>query len=93
MMPHEIKTQPCLDCGGTMRYGHGDDILGYGGHERVIKTLGWWCNGCGEAIFMGAPLVTHEKALQELKAEIDGAMAPNRSRVPGGAWDESMKSG
>lgn len=75
-MPAKAKSQPCPTCGGTMRYRKGDDALEYRGHRRVIKTLGWWCDNCDEAIFTGAPLIAHEKAFLELKAEVDHVMGP-----------------
>ncbi len=43
---------------------------------RTIKTLGWWCTNCDEAILTGDPLVAHEKAFQQFKAEVDGVLGP-----------------
>lgn len=71
------KKQPCPECGGVMRYEKHDDVLTYKGSSRTIKTLGWWCTKCDEAILSGDPLVAHEKAFQELKAEVDGVLAPS----------------
>jgi HTH-type transcriptional regulator/antitoxin MqsA len=76
-MTKAVKTQPCPECGGLMRYEKHDDQLTYKGKSRTIKTLGWWCTQCGEAILTGDPLVAHEKAFQELKAEIDGVLNPS----------------
>lgn len=76
-MPKQAKTQACPECGGTMRYEKHDDVLAYKGHERTIKTLGWWCTKCGEAILSGEPLRAHAKALLELKAEVDEVMSPS----------------
>jgi HTH-type transcriptional regulator/antitoxin MqsA len=59
-----------------MRYEKRDDGLEYKGHRRVIKTLGWWCSRCGEGILTGKPLLAHEKAFQELKADVDRALGP-----------------
>ncbi len=75
-MAHEVKTQPCPECGGLMRYEKHDDVLEYQGHKRTIKTLGWWCTKCGEAILTGDPLVRHERAFLQLKAEVDGVLGP-----------------
>jgi len=41
-----------------------------------LKTLGWWCTKCGEAILEGAALQAREKAFLELKAEVDGVLGP-----------------
>ena len=66
-MATEIKTQACPECGGLMRYEKHDDVLVYKDRSRTIKTLGWWCSKCGEAILTGEPLVAHERAFQPLK--------------------------
>lgn len=70
------KTQPCPECGGEMRYEKHADEVSYLGHVRKIKTLGWWCPTCGEGILDGAALRASEKALLELKAEVDGVLGP-----------------
>ncbi len=75
-MSKAVRTQPCPECGGEMRYEKGDDALEYKGRTRVIKTLGWWCTQCGEAILTGEPLLAHERAFQELKAEVDQVLGP-----------------
>jgi HTH-type transcriptional regulator / antitoxin MqsA len=75
-MAHETQTQPCPECGGLMRYEKHDDVLEYRGRKRTIKTLGWWCTKCDEAILTGAPLVRHERAFLQLKAGVDGVLGP-----------------
>lgn len=75
-MPKHVKTQPCPECGGLMRFEKHDDVLAYKGKSRTIKTLGWWCTSCDEAILTGDPLVAHEKAFLQLKAEVDGVLGP-----------------
>jgi HTH-type transcriptional regulator/antitoxin MqsA len=59
-----------------MRYEKHDDVLEYRDHKRTIKTLGWWCTKCDEAILTGDPLVRHERAFLQLKAEVDGVLGP-----------------
>jgi HTH-type transcriptional regulator/antitoxin MqsA len=71
-----VKTQPCPECGGEMRYEKHDDVLRYLGRTRTIKTLGFWCSKCGEGILTGDALVRHERAFLELKAEVDGVLGP-----------------
>ncbi|HTQ42758.1 MAG TPA: type II toxin-antitoxin system MqsA family antitoxin [Polyangiaceae bacterium] len=77
-MAHETKTQPCPECGGKMRHEKHDDVLEYKGRKRTIKTVGWWCANCGEAILTGDPLIRHEKAFLQLKAEVDGVLGPKQ---------------
>jgi HTH-type transcriptional regulator/antitoxin MqsA len=76
-MPKRAKTQPCPECGGVMRYEKRPEVLEYKGHERTIKTLGWWCDECGEGILSGDALKAHEHAFLEFKADVDGVMGPN----------------
>jgi HTH-type transcriptional regulator/antitoxin MqsA len=59
-----------------MRHGKHDDVLKYQGHERTIRTLGWWCTKCGEGILAGDALKDHETAFFAFKAEVDGVLAP-----------------
>ena len=75
-MGKEAKTQSCPECGGLMRYEKHDDVLAYKERSRTIKTLGWWCTKCEEAILTGDPLVAHEKAFHQFKAEVDGVLGP-----------------
>ncbi len=75
-MAKPTKTQPCPECGGKMRYEKHDDVLEHKGHERTIKTLGWWCTKCGEGILSGDALLAHDKAFRDFKAEVDGVLKP-----------------
>lgn len=77
-MPHKLKTQPCPECAGLMQYEKHDDALEYRAHKRTIKTLGWWCTKCGEAILTGEPLVRHERAFLQFKADVDGVLGPKQ---------------
>jgi HTH-type transcriptional regulator / antitoxin MqsA len=61
----------------TMRWEKHDDVLTYQGHTRTIQSLGWWCTDCDEGILTGAALVAHAKAFANLKAEVDGVLAPD----------------
>ena len=54
-----------------MRYECRDDVLDCRGHQRTIKTLAWWCVGCGEGVLEGAALADSERAYFELMAEVD----------------------
>lgn len=76
-MGKEVRTQACPECGGVMRHEAHRDVLSYKGQERTVKTLGWWCTRCGEAIFAGDALVAHERAFQQLKAEVDEVLGPS----------------
>ena len=70
------KTQPCLECGGEMRQEKRADQVSYLEHTRTLKTLGWWCSTCNEAILDSVALGAREKVYLELKAEVDGVLGP-----------------
>jgi HTH-type transcriptional regulator / antitoxin MqsA len=74
----KVKTQPCPECGGEMRFEKRPEVLSYRGHNKTIQTLGWWCTTCDEGILTGKPLVAHAKAFQSLKAEVDGVLGPKQ---------------
>jgi HTH-type transcriptional regulator / antitoxin MqsA len=77
-MPKQQKTQACPSCGGTMRFERRDDVLVYRDHEKRIKTQGWWCTSCEEAILDGKALRARERAFLELKAEVDEVLGPQQ---------------
>ena len=60
-----------------MRLERRDDMVVYKGHERQLKTRGWWCSKCDEAIFDGKALAARERAFLDLKAEVDGVLSPD----------------
>jgi HTH-type transcriptional regulator / antitoxin MqsA len=72
----KVQTQACPECGGVMKYEKHSDVLTYKGHERTIKTLGWWCTQCGEGILSGEPLLAHARAFQQFKSEVDHVLGP-----------------
>lgn len=74
----KTKIQPCPDCGGEMRYENRADPIEYKGQTRSLKTLGWWCSNCDEAIFSGDALREREVGFLEMKAEIDGVLGPKK---------------
>jgi HTH-type transcriptional regulator/antitoxin MqsA len=60
-----------------MRHERRADEVSYQGHQRKLKTLGWWCAQCGESILEGDALRATERAFLELKAEVDGVLGPS----------------
>lgn len=78
---NRFRTQPCPECGGDMQHERREDALTYKGHTKKVKTLGFWCSSCGEAIFTGDALERRELAFQELKASVDGVLSPTEIRA------------
>lgn len=74
----KTKTQPCPECGGEMRFEKRNDEVEYQGKTRSLKTQGWWCSTCDEAILAGDALREREVVFLELKAEVDGVLGPKK---------------
>src|SRR5579864_9408034 len=91
MPRQEVQTQPCPECGGLMRHEKHDDVLEYRGQKNIIKTLGWWCEKCGEGILTGDALVRHETAFLQLKAQVDGVLGPKEVAATRGVLGLSQR--
>ena len=59
-----------------MRFERRDDLLVYQGHEKRVKTQGWWCAACDEAILDGKALCEREREFVEFKAKVDEVLGP-----------------
>jgi YgiT-type zinc finger domain-containing protein len=66
------KSQLCPTCASVMLHERRDNVIEYRGHFRTIEMLGWWCQGCGEAVFSGEALVAYERERQALRNEANG---------------------
>ena len=75
MIEKKLQTQPCPACGCKMRHKARAETISYKGHERKLRTLGWWCPQCEEGVLSGEALMANELAFQELKADVDGVLA------------------
>lgn len=78
MAREKQKTKTCPECGGSMRFEAREDSVEHRGQRRVFKTAAWWCTSCGEAILDAAALKASERALIELRAEVDGVLLPEQ---------------
>ncbi|MEY4546112.1 MAG: hypothetical protein RL685_2307 [Pseudomonadota bacterium] len=74
----KFPANTCPECGSPMVYETRPDTIEYGGEERVLPMLAWWCTECDEAIFEGQPLADRERAFLELKAEVDEVLSPSQ---------------
>ncbi len=72
----KIKTQPCPECGETMKFGSRTRPLRYRDLEDKIRVTGWWCESCGEGILTGDDLRQYSRALQDLKAKAEKVLPP-----------------
>jgi HTH-type transcriptional regulator/antitoxin MqsA len=72
----KTKTQPCPECGGTMKFGSRTRPLKYRDLEGKVRVKGWWCESCGEGILTGEDLRKYSRALQDLKARAEQVLPP-----------------
>ncbi len=72
----KTKTQPCPECGGTMKFGSRIRPLKYRDLEDKVRVTGWWCESCGEGILTGDDLRKYSRALQDLKAKAEQVLPP-----------------
>jgi len=48
----------------------------YKGHSLEVDMPGWYCEHCGEGVHSGKDMVVSDRALNRLKAEVDGLLLP-----------------
>jgi len=48
----------------------------YKGHALEVDMPGWYCEHCGEGVHSGKDMVVSDRALNRLKAEVDGLLLP-----------------
>ena len=54
--------------------------LSYKGHSADVEMPGWYCEHCGESIHSGKDMAVSDKALNRLKAEVEGLLLPETVR-------------
>jgi len=48
----------------------------YKGHSLEVDMPGWYCEHCGEGVHSGKDMVVSDRALNRLKAEVNGLLLP-----------------
>ncbi|HBJ86098.1 MAG TPA: type II toxin-antitoxin system MqsA family antitoxin [Verrucomicrobiales bacterium] len=48
----------------------------YKGHSIEVEMPGWYCEHCGEGVHTGKDMLVSDRALNRLKAEVDGLLLP-----------------
>jgi HTH-type transcriptional regulator / antitoxin MqsA len=79
--PRSKASKHCPACGATMVYERRRDPIHYKQAYRTLRTLGWWCTHCDEAILQGPALVARERAFTALRAEVEGVLRPTQVRA------------
>jgi len=70
----------CPESGHPMTRGVRPLTITYKGYSTDIEMPGWYCEHCDESIHSGKDMVVSDKALNRIKAEVDGLLLPETVR-------------
>lgn len=73
-------TPHCPSCAAPMKRAIRPYEVTYKDRTKSGRVSADWCDACGDAILEGPALIEIERAYVELRAEVDGALAPIGSR-------------
>ncbi|HJS33519.1 MAG TPA: type II toxin-antitoxin system MqsA family antitoxin [Alphaproteobacteria bacterium] len=79
-MPATPPLTKCLACGGATVRATRRNTITYRGRSATYDAPGWWCAKCGEGYFDDADLDHYDRALADLKAEVEGVLKPAEVR-------------
>lgn len=71
----------CHACGGKMRRGEKVEQFEYKGHPFKLDLPGWYCVNCDESVHIGDDMKMYDRALLDMKAEIDGILRPDEIKA------------
>ncbi|MBV8773066.1 MAG: type II toxin-antitoxin system MqsA family antitoxin [Deltaproteobacteria bacterium] len=66
----------CPNEGTPMRRAERPQTLNYKGESIIFNMPGWYCGRCGEGIHTGADMKVSDRALNLLKARVEGLAEP-----------------
>jgi YgiT-type zinc finger domain-containing protein len=71
---NDAEKTDCPVCGAKSAMWHGekDRVIAYKGHTRAHRSLGWWCDVCGEGVLGEESNASDYAAFQALIASVDG---------------------
>ena len=69
-------TMPCPETGGELRRDTRPFTVRYKGHEVVVDLPGYYPDGDGESVHVGADMAAADEALRGLKEQVDGLPSP-----------------
>lgn len=70
----------CPNEGTALRRDERPMTLAYKGERITIPMPGWYCDTCGESIHTGADMKVSDRALNLLKARVEGLPEPEEIR-------------
>ena len=71
-----MAEQICPETGHPMVRGVRPMTIEYKGHSIKIEMPGWYCEQGGEGIHTGKDMLVSDRALNRLKAKVDGLLLP-----------------
>ena len=69
-------TMPCPDTGRELRRDTRPFTVRYKGHEVAVNLPGYYPDGDGESVHVGADMAAADEALRVLKERVDGLPSP-----------------
>jgi len=66
----------CPETGHPMRREVRPMTIEYKGRSLEVDMPGWYCEHCGEGVHSGKDMVVSDRALNRLKAEVNGLLLP-----------------
>jgi len=71
-----MAEQICPETGHPMVRDVRSMTIEYKGHSIEVEMPGWYCEHCGEGVHTGKDMLVSDRALNRLKAEVDGLLLP-----------------
>ena len=76
-MPHQkTALSECAVCGGALKRETRSQTITYRDRSRTYDQPGQWCQACGEGFFDDDDMDAYDRALADLKAEVEGVLKP-----------------
>ena len=80
-MADAVENHPaCPETGAPMHRGTRPMTIAYKGETATFDMSGWYCDESDESIHNGSDLKVSDRALTELKAKVEGRLAPKEVR-------------
>ncbi len=76
-----MAEQSCPETGHPMVRDVRTMTIEYKGHSIEVEMPGWYCEHCGEGVHTGRDMLVSDRALNRLKAEVDGLLLPETVKL------------
>jgi HTH-type transcriptional regulator / antitoxin MqsA len=75
---HHNQNIRCPECGSPTVFATRPDTVEYKGQKATVKVAAHWCTACPEAVLDGPALAAREQAFLDLRARVEGLLAPSQ---------------